>query len=187
MQHRGDLNKTFQSRLYPPRCSSKHFFFSPGESKGSALWVIFLVYRNTWPDPTQEHWTKPLHLKSLLFCVRCNEITSRNNRGETPQLHQITKTRPAGSKVTKMNLLEWCWHQTVPASSAILQIIFEIDDCISLADKVVPIWAYFGIAIFAKSGWHGIVNNQGGMTLRNGTSHLTNFNQASLEPAGVTS
>lgn len=63
-----------------------------------------------------------------------------------------------------MNLLEWCWHQTLPASFATLQIIFEIDDCISVADKVVPIQAYFGIAIFAKSGWHGIIKIQGGMT-----------------------
>lgn len=70
------------------------------------------------------------------------------------------KTRPAGSKGTKMTLLERRWHHakvfipTIPAAFAILHIILEIHDCISVVRKMIPVQAYFGIAVMlAKSGW----------------------------------
>lgn len=68
--------------------------------------------------------------------------------------------RPAGSKETKVTLLERYWHHakvlipTIPASFAMLHIILEIYNCISVVPKIIPIQAYFKIAIiFGKSGW----------------------------------
>lgn len=74
LQHRGDQAKHFCLGFTLQGVAVK--VFAPLRAKGDALWGL-LVYTNTWPNPTQEHWTKPLHLGWVSSFVLHNEITSK--------------------------------------------------------------------------------------------------------------